>query len=272
MKQETFLNYANFRWLLITGFLLIAMTIVYALHRPVGGANGGTVLGYTYGVVAALAIFYLTWFGIRKRSYYASKVSLKAHLSAHVWIGIGLLLLVPLHSGFSFGLNVHTLAYALMALTIVSGIWGAVNYTTMAAEIRSNRGGGSLKLLVEQIEELSADIERSLKGASDSLLQFANALDINFTPSVWQAIRSKNYSPIRKAQAAELLESLSDSDRKSALKLLSLLDRKIDLANLVLEETRVMFWLRVWLFVHVPLSIGCLVTLLIHIVSVFYYW
>ena len=47
--------------------------------------------------------------------------------------GLSLIVIVTLHTGFQFGWNVHTLAYGLMLLVIVSGIFGIVVYAAPAA-------------------------------------------------------------------------------------------------------------------------------------------
>ena len=61
---------------------------------------------------------------MRKRAITRGRWSLKAWTSAHVYLGLSLIVIATLHTGFQFGWNVHTLAYALMMLVIVSGIYG----------------------------------------------------------------------------------------------------------------------------------------------------
>ena len=119
MYQQTFLNYRRFKWLWITIAALVALFALYLIDKPIGGRNGGTLLGYAYGILAAVGIVWLMAFGLRKRAYHSSLGTLEGWLAAHVWIGIGLLLVVPLHAAFSFGCNVHTLAYVLMVLMLI---------------------------------------------------------------------------------------------------------------------------------------------------------
>ena len=38
------------------------------------------------------------------------------------------------------------------------------------------------------------------------------------------------------------------------------------------RDVQLKAWLDLWLYIHVPLSIALVVTLAIHIVSVFFYW
>ena len=121
MRNETFLNYRGYRFLWLNAAFVLLLIAGYCWDAPINGASGGTVLGYAYGVVATLGILYLMWFGMRKRSYHARFTTLRGCLSAHTYLGLALLIIVPLHCAFQFGWNVHTLAYVLMVMVIVSG-------------------------------------------------------------------------------------------------------------------------------------------------------
>jgi hypothetical protein len=272
VAQETFLNYRSFRWLWITTAALVVCTVAYVVNDPIGGANGGTVLGYSYGVLATIGIIWLMCFGLRKRAYRSSLGTLQGWLAAHIWIGLGLLILVPLHSGFSFGLNVHTLAYVLMVLTIVTGIWGAANYSTLSARITSNRGGGKERASVEQIATLSTDIDLVSSAKSDQFLAMVRSFDFTFTPCWWSLIKQAKICGVDKKAASQLMANLPEVERDEAVKVLGFIDQKVDLARSVLEESRIKAALKIWLYLHVPVSVGLCVALAIHIFSVFYYW
>ena len=73
--------------LLATGLAILA----YWIDDPQEPANGGTVLGYTLGTIGALLIVWLTWFGVRKRRYESTLGTVQGWLSAHVYLGIALL-------------------------------------------------------------------------------------------------------------------------------------------------------------------------------------
>src|SRR3546814_8954238 len=59
--------------------------------------------------------------------------SLKAWTSAHVYLGLSLIVIGTWHTGFQLGWNVHTLAWALMMLVILSGLYGVIAYATLPA-------------------------------------------------------------------------------------------------------------------------------------------
>lgn len=271
MKLTSFYDYKHYRWFWINLIFLGALVAVYLWDSPVHGARGDTTLGYTYGAIATAGILYLMWFGIRKRSYQASATTLKGCLSAHVWLGIALLVIVPLHAGFKFGLNVHTLAYALMATVIVSGIWGALNYKTLANQIKSHRGGGTVPKLLSQLYLLNSDIQNAAKGKSDAFQNLVRTTDFEFHPSILRALFSAHPAQIAKEQSAELLAQLPANEQADGLKILSLINKKSALAADILHEVAILTKLRAWLFIHVPVSIALVVAVAIHIFSVFYY-
>jgi hypothetical protein len=260
--------------------VVAVMWIIYAWYEPVGGRNGGTRLGYVYGGIATAAIIYLMWYGIRKRSYYARYTTLRGTLAAHVWIGLSLIIIVPLHCGFSFGFNVHTLTYVLMLVVILSGIWGTVLYTKLPFEILSQRGGGTLKLLLEEVEEISNDINQmaglnqsdvGVSLRSDIFLGTLQKIDFLYKPSLRRSLLKDNPQPIDQKRTAELLRELPEKERKHGFKLIGLVNRKRELVCRIQDEARALTWVKAWLYVHLPVSFGLLVALAIHIFSVYYY-
>lgn len=272
MDDSTFISYRRFRWLWITGGALLVSLVLYVLDSPLGGRSGGSTLGYTYGTIATVGIVWLMAFGVRKRAYGSTLGTLEGWLAAHVWIGVGLLLLVPLHSGFSFGLNVHTIAYVLMVITIVSGIWGAMNYVRLSSQIESHRGGLKGQAVLEHLQSLDREIESVLAKKGDAFLKFVKRFDFSFKPSLITLIYPRTSRGVDTKDAANLMLSLPDEDRADALKVIGLIDQKIDLCRDIVRESHIKMLLRAWLFIHVPASIALCGALAIHIFSVFYMW
>jgi hypothetical protein len=275
--HQSFLFYRRFLHLKLALALVILAGVVYAVHSPRGGANGGTWLGYTLGTIAAGIICWLTWFGWRKRSYAATQVRLAAWLSAHVYFGLSLIVLATLHCAFEFGYNIHTLAYALMVLVIASGVYGIFAYARYPRQMTRNRMGTTQPQLLGQIASLDGEIRSALLGADDAVVRVvAPATERDeIGGSVWRQLTGRYPTCPTTAALVELnrLERTLPMDRQEAMRNLPvLLARKAELLGRVRRDIQYKAMMDVWLFVHVPLTFALLAALVAHILSVFFYW
>ena len=275
MRKETILNYKNFLWLWISIGLCILCTILYVLDDPIGGPNGGTYLGYALGTLGTIIILYLTWYGIRKRSYYSKLTTLKGVLASHIWLGLTLILIVPLHSGFSFGWNVHTLTYALMLGTIISGVWGVYLFRTYPFLLYSQRGGASASQLAASLyalnQELLNFINNKDRQLSKEFTDLIRRLDENLKVSFFNLFLKNRLKPIENEAMSDIVGELPRDEQSEALNLLKIIDRKRQVVKQLQEEAFAQNLIRGWLYLHLPVSIGLIVALAIHIFSVFYY-
>ena len=72
--------------------LAVVISLVYLLHDPAEGPSGSTWLGYGLGTAGAALIVWLSWLGVRKRSFTTARGPIQGWLSAHVYLGLLLLL------------------------------------------------------------------------------------------------------------------------------------------------------------------------------------
>ncbi len=79
---------------------------------------------------ALLVIVWLMFFWRAASDHYlgAASSTLRGWLSAHIYLGTSLILIVLLHAGFQVGWNLHTLTFALMLIVIFSGFFGVYAY------------------------------------------------------------------------------------------------------------------------------------------------
>jgi len=274
---RSFLAYRNFRHLKIALLGLVAATGVYVYFEPVGVRNGGTWVGWGLGGLAFLLMLWLLYFGVRKRDYFSSSSSLQGWLSAHVYLGLSLLLLVPLHNGFQFGWNFHNLAFALLFLVVASGVVGIVMYATVPSQMTRNRRGQRIDALFEQVADLDTEISSVALGLPDFYAKAAE-LAINETRigGSWLRQFSAADPQCGTARAIKQIQEhqaqLDESQSGSVARIVELLGRKSALLQRIRLDVRYQAFMEVWLFFHIPLAVASVVAVFTHIFIVFYYW
>lgn len=152
--HTSFLTHHEFRYLGIALGLIGLAVLAYVIHDPIGRPNGGTWLGYTLGGLAASLVLLLLWYGIRKRRFRSTRGTVRGWLSAHVYLGLSLIVIATLHTGFQFGWNIHTLAYGLLLAVIVSGIYGVYAYLRYPELMTENRTGIGPQAMLDEIGSL----------------------------------------------------------------------------------------------------------------------
>lgn len=270
--HEGFLRHRGFRWLKIATALAVLCVAAYFLTDPKPRPGGGTWIGYTLGTIGALLIVWLSLLGIRKRAITEGRWSLKAWTSAHVYLGLSLIVVATLHTGFQLGWNVHTLAYVLMMLVIGSGMFGIWAYATLPSVLSSNREQMTQGQMIDAIRALDRQLHEAaqplMRGPSDLVLA---ALDEDpFAPGLLRRL-SGHYPNCATQKAIEGLARLGDQDAAIERVEKLLVRRKAQLERLR-RHMRLKTMLEVWLYIHVPATMALLAALTAHIVSVFYYW
>jgi hypothetical protein len=274
-KHEGFLRDGNFRWLWIALAICAVSIAGYLMIDAEPRPRGGTMYGYTLGTIGALLIVWLALFGIRKRLITTGVYSLKAWLSAHVYLGLSLLVIGTLHAGFHFGWNVHTLAYALMILVIVSGMFGAAAYAVLPERLSANRGETTQRQWLETIRSLDSQLRDAAqpldRNEADLVRLSTEQTDIG--GSLWNRV-SGDYSGCKTRRAVEELARIRRSGpaNTSLDQIGALLKRKQETLAQARQNIRIKTILEVWLYVHVPVTFALLAALTAHIVSVFFYW
>jgi len=265
--HEGFLAHKRMRWLKVALGLSFAAIVGYVLADVEPRPNGGTWYGYTLGTIGALLIVWLGLLGVRKRAFTPGGWSLKAWTSAHVYLGLSLIVIATLHAGFQFGWNVHTLAYALMMLVIASGIYGVAVYATLPQALSDNRSATTKSQMVEAL----AAIDRQLHAAAQPLaradadLVIAALAQAPFDVGLVTRLRGRS----RDCRTDAALEALNEGADERVVALLR--KRQAQLVQ-IRRHMRLRALLEVWLYAHVPLTVMLLAALTAHIVSVFYYW
>lgn len=279
--HDGFLRHRNFRWMKIATVLSIVCLVSYFLVDVQPRHNGGSWYGYTLGTIGALLIIWLTCLGMRKRAITPGGWSLKAWTSAHVYLGLSLIVIGTLHTGLQLGWNVHTLAWALMMIVIISGIVGIYFYATLPDNLSNNRadsdGAVTERMMIEQLRSLDRqlhDAAQPLEPAQAALVQASLEQD-PFDGNFFQRIGNSYRGCETRAAIAELRRLRAYQPRMGddpLDKVDGLLQRKESTLARLRRHLQIKSMLQVWLFVHVPMTFALLAALSAHIFSVFFYW
>lgn len=276
-RHEGFLRYRGGYWGKMALGISITLIVAYLLIDVEPRHNGGTWLGYTLGTVGVLLILWLTMLGVRKRAMTPGRWSLKAWTSAHVYLGLSLMVIGTLHTGFQLGWNVHTLAWALMMIVIVTGIFGISVYGLLPRRLSDNRD----ETTETQMLETLSDIDRQLFDAAQPLdagpaATMQAALDETaFDGGIRQRLGGKSRGGATAQALAEFRARparADDPDDKMYDRLEALLARKQAALSRIRQHLRIKALLQIWLYIHVPVTFALLAALSAHIVSVFFYW
>ncbi len=272
-RHEGFLRHADFRWAKISGGLCLLVIISYALIDVTPRHNGGSWYGYILGTIGAALILWLTALGYRKRKMTSDAWSLKAWTSAHVYLGLSLIVIGTWHTGFQLGWNVHTLAWALMMIVILSGLFGVVAYATLPAALSNNRDEMTQMQMLEAIRAY----DRQLHAAAQPLTPHDTApvlaaLDEDPFAGGFVARLSGRYPRCATAAALSALSASRAGDGEARAKVVALLSQKEAALARLRQHLKIRGLLEIWLYVHVPLTFALIAALSAHIVSVFFYW
>ena len=276
-EHEGFLRHGGYRWLKIGLIVSFVAILIYGFHNPQPRPNGGTWYGYFLGTVGALLILWLAMLGVRKRAMTRGAWSLKAWTSAHVYLGLALVIIATLHTGFQFGWNVHTLAYVLMMLVIISGIYGITAYSVLPRALSNNRGETTQVQMLESLRTLDRQLHDAAQPLDHRFAEMVRmSLDDDPFGGSLMARLSGRYPKCgtRAAQAAirEVTGSRPAPGVDPLEKVDVLLERKEAALSRIRQHLRLKALLEVWLYVHVPLTFALIAALTAHIVAVFFYW
>lgn len=308
MQRSTLLKYKNYRYFKAASLMIIFAVMAYLFDQSATGTYGGSWLGYLFGILSTSIVVVLMLYGVRKRlapirmerrnlsntSSLQQNVpdrrkrvanwlrhhgaTLQGWLSAHTYLGVALIVLATLHTGFQFGWNVHTLAYALMMVVIISGCYGTYAYLRFPRLMTANMGG------VSTFDTLLLEINDLDKQASIKSLQFSDDIcaivlkarqGTRIGGSLFQQLTAYQRD-CPTAQALQQLQVLGKSLKYDQLKsfdeLYSIMAHKESLVRRARMDVMYRARLEFWLYLHTPLSIAFLTALIAHIVAIFFYW
>jgi len=278
---ENFLAYGRYVWGKLTLATTLVLVISYIIYSRRVSPNGATLVGLIYGIISFVAILLLMYYGMRKRSYTAKHWSLRAWLSFHVYIGTMTLLLVPLHAGFKFGFDIHTLAYVLLVMVVGSGIVGAALYLLLprrfepfGEELTYTMGHGTdeeLRKIIRQMRALAIDKSQEFADACQTEIEYGIPKRHVGWGLVWRKSATAALVATQIEAFQDYLQHIPEVEHEAFQNLARLATQKRDLEHRMAAQMRLQNLLEAWLYIHLPVSLVMFIVVIIHILVVFYY-
>jgi hypothetical protein len=216
--------------------------------------------------------------GVRKRAMTPGQWSLKAWTSAHIYLGLSLIVIGTLHTGFQLGWNIHTAAYVFMMIVIISGIVGIYFYATIPKALSDNRDEMTETEMLENLRSLDRQLHDAAQplSAEHAALVLQSLEQDPFGGGFFRRISGRYPDCATREAQADLRRERAYQPKMGGDdpldKVDALLEKKEATLARVRRHLKLKAMLQVWLFVHVPMTFALIAALTAHIISVFFYW
>lgn len=280
MVVGTLVTYGGKRYLwlgLAAGIVLLVGYYYYyrTHHLP---PSGSTPLGLIYGWLGFIAILVLMFLGIRKRWHASHWGTVQGWTSSHVYLGLLTLLIIPMHAGFRFGWDVHTLAFALLTIVVLSGIIGIWLYLTIPPKLTHYESGMLPDKAEAEINQILKEL-KSLAAGKSGVFQRAHSGEISrlhdVKPQGWQLLFKPRDATAsiaeRTRELHRLVAQIPAAEQDDFSKFSGLVLRMTELEAFLASEMRLRNALESWLYVHLPVSVAMSGAVAVHLIVVLYY-
>jgi len=297
MIHRSLLRFAGARYLWWSLALVAASVLLYSTQVGLNPPKGDTWQGYTLGTIGALLIVWLTLLGVRKRRYASTMGSVQGWASAHVYLGLAVMIVATLHCAFRFHWNVHTLAYALMCAVVLSGVFGVFVYMYCPRLSAENRRGGARSELFAELVELNkrgrdiagrcdanvnaavkSAIERTAIGGKAAVQLFGIdrswfvRADLESSGGKSNLIGNADQQPVIDFVADRVPRAEKRTEAANLQALVLILCERQKTLRRIRRDVQLQALLNIWLYLHVPLTLALIAALLVHILTSFMYW
>jgi hypothetical protein len=266
------MRFSQQRWLGLGLFFILSAGIVW-MHRHYAGAVGH--MSYLTGWALCSVILLLTLYNGRKKLPFLPLLSSESWLQFHIYAGLLTGVLFAVHVSYKMPTGwFQGMLAGLYALVMVSGIFGLFISRTFPRRLTS-RGG---EILFERIPSVRLQLqEQTEKLALQSVSQSKSGTIADF---YWRELSgffagAKNLpghllelrSPLNRlmARISEVNRYLNTEERATMEEIAGLVRQKDGLDYHQAHQ----LLLKMWLFVHIPLTYSLLLFILVHIVLVF---
>lgn len=294
-SSSSFLGPQARRYALWASGLCVVSIALYVSQPSSLPPNGGSWQGYVLGTLGALLILWLALLGLRKRRYRSTLGTVQGWVAAHVMFGLALLVVATLHSAFQIGWNVHTLAYVLMCVVIVSGVYGLYAYLRLPRRLAAVHAGRRREDWLTALNRIDDEMRRAAQQADATTLAVVESaidrttlgggvlaqvlgrdhsrmLDPAAQPAGSRTCSNRFQQPLLDYLAARVPQARKRDEAAALQGLLGLAAQRARALAVLRASVALQARLQIWLYLHIPLTIGLIAALLVHILVVFLYW
>lgn len=179
----------HWRWLLAVCAVTVAAACWYALaaYGQSRWPGGSSVVGLTFGVLAAVIILFECLLGLRRtRPFRTARWlgSAQLWMKVHIWLGLLAVPLVVMHSGFDWGGWFSTLLAGTFALVTASGVFGLVMQNVVPRILLDAVPDETIHSEIDRVaQQLAADARRVVGLLDDASFDPPLAAHSGLSPS-----------------------------------------------------------------------------------------
>src|SRR3954453_1527258 len=261
-------------WRRIFLLLLIAVVGAYFYNARKEFPHGGSTLGLTYGTIGYALILLLAFFGIRKRWYRSTFGTLEQWMQSHIYLGVLTLVILVFHSGGRFNDAVAVTTLILVAIVVVSGIFGAILYVTVPRLLTEVESNLTVEEISDQLNQLARSMARIASGKSAPFQRIYEELIRESLPgwlAGWRLLFTRRRRQEGVGDWSRLIALVAKDEQEELRQMLVLSRQRKELLIRLVYQQRYKNILESWLYIHVPFTIALLLLAAVHIAAVFYY-
>jgi hypothetical protein len=301
------------RWIIgvLVALLLTAGWYAAAAWAAKELPGGGSLPGFTFGLIGAVIILFEFLLWPRKHVRIKRLGSAQAWLRAHIWFGLLVLPILILHSGFRLGGTLSTVLMVLLTIVIASGVVGLVFQQILPRRLLELVPQETVPTQIPrvrlQLHEEAAELVEIACGAKpaakkengEPILSYlpAGVARMTIRPAARPAakpagatpdaqplrafhdsliapyLRSGGRTPLRStSQSVVLFQDLRDKLEPVLHPTVDALEELCERRRQYDEQARLQFWLHSWLCIHLPLSAALVVLMFFHAWFAIKYW